>query len=189
MRKAKDNFISEWKDVFQLDSRSPSGLSWKIDGNNKSIGKPVGYLTELNYWKCEYKSKSIFVHRIIYYLSNGKLDETKVIDHIDGNPLNNNSENLREITYAENCRNKTKPINNKSGVMGLHECHDFVVTWSENGKSRSKKFSVLKLGQKAKELAIQFRIEKLEYLNSIDLNYSERHKLQSKEQNEITSSI
>ncbi len=176
VRIAKDWFKSEWSDVFQLDAASPSGLSWKITGNNKVTGKPVGWLTDLNYWKCEYKCKAILVHRIIYYLNTGQLDETKVIDHIDGNPQNNCIENLREISYAENSRNKKMARNNRTGITGIHENHDLVVTWSENGRTMSKKFSAIKLGyDKALGLALKFREEKLTELNQQLYNYSGRH--------------
>lgn len=176
IRIAKDWFKNEWSDVFQLDQNSPSGLSWKIKGNNKVIGKPVGWITKLNYWKCEYNDKAILVHRVIYYLNTGQLDETKVIDHIDGNPQNNNIENLREITYAENSRNKKMGSNNRTGITGIHENHDYVVTWAENGKHFSKKFSVIKLGQdKALEYALNFRETKLSELNAESYNYSDRH--------------
>lgn len=176
VRIAKDYFKDEWKEVFQIDDTSPSGLSWKINGNNKTIGKPVGWLTELNYWKCEYKNKSVLVHRILFLLYYGHLHEESVIDHIDGNPLNNSKENLRQISYAENCRNKKLAINNRTGLMGVHENHDFVVTWSDGEKQHSKKFSVIKLGyDKAKELAQKFRDEKINNLNSQGFNYTDRH--------------
>ncbi len=130
VRKAKDYFKEEWNDVFQIDPDSPSGLSWKITGNNKFKDKPIGWLTELNYWKCEYKNKPIFIHRVLYFLYNGQLDDKMVIDHFDGNPKNNSKENLRQVTYADNCRNKKLSSNNKTGINGIHECHNLIVTWS-----------------------------------------------------------
>ena len=47
-------------------------------------------------------------------------------DHIDGNTLNNQEENLRVCTHAENNRNKGKQSNNTSGYKG--------VQWSSRGK-------------------------------------------------------
>ena len=50
------------------------------------------------------KGKYYKVHHILYFLYHGKRQE-KVIDHIDGNKLNNCYNNLRVVDQAENCRN------------------------------------------------------------------------------------
>jgi hypothetical protein len=42
-----------------------------------------------------------------------------VIDHIDGNPLNNRKENLRICTQGENTLNKSFISNNTSGFIGV----------------------------------------------------------------------
>jgi len=48
----------------------------------------------------------------------------KQIDHIDGNPLNNKWDNLRDVTSQENGRNKRILKNNTSGFTGV--CWDDV---------------------------------------------------------------
>ena len=60
------------------------------------------------------KQKTIFMHREITNAPKGK-----VVDHINGNPLDNRRENLRVCTNQENTMNRRKHRNNKSGYKGV----------------------------------------------------------------------
>lgn len=42
------------------------------------------------------------------------------VDHINGDPFDNRWENLRIVTSSDNSKNKQKPSNNKSGLIGVH---------------------------------------------------------------------
>ncbi len=44
----------------------------------------------------------------------------EVVDHKDGDGLNNLESNLRKCTNPENTRNQEKHSNNKSGFKGVH---------------------------------------------------------------------
>ena len=46
-------------------------------------------------------------------------DPSVVVDHKDGNPLNNKRDNLRVCTQAQNCYNSSKRAGNKSGFKGV----------------------------------------------------------------------
>jgi hypothetical protein len=46
------------------------------------------------------------------------------VDHIDGDPSNNQKANLRVCTHAENMRNRKKHRNNKSGFKGVCRSRD-----------------------------------------------------------------
>ncbi len=61
--------------------------------------------------------KMYFVHRIIYKLCTG--EEPILIDHINGDPLDNRIENLRSVTNMENMRNSKKFKTNSSGHVGV----------------------------------------------------------------------
>ena len=66
------------------------------------------------------KGKKIYLHKEIAARMFGEeeLDGMEV-DHIDRNPLNNSRRNLRLVTHQQNCWNRSKGINNTSGVPGV----------------------------------------------------------------------
>lgn len=59
--------------------------------------------------------KVVRLHRYILNLSN----PSDLVDHIDGNPLNNTISNLRICSNKQNVRNSKIPINNTSGYTGV----------------------------------------------------------------------
>lgn len=63
--------------------------------------------------------KSHKAHRIIWEMHYGSIPEGKVIDHVDGDPINNVLSNLRLATRVENQRNQGVSVRNKSGVTGV----------------------------------------------------------------------
>jgi len=83
----------EWKEIKKMDS-----------GN--------GYICFM--YMVNNKRHSLYIHRLVYWLHNPEWDifdssiKNNSIDHIDGNPLNNNIENLRLVTHQENHFNMTR---------------------------------------------------------------------------------
>lgn len=61
------------------------------------------------------KQKPLMMHRFILGVE-GK----EVVDHIDGDPLNNRKSNLRICRQRENSRNRSVGLNSKSGYKGVH---------------------------------------------------------------------
>lgn len=60
--------------------------------------------------------KTFYMHREIMGTTNPEIK----IDHWDGDGLNNQDENLRECTTAENGRNRGKTKNNTTGFKGVN---------------------------------------------------------------------
>lgn len=66
-------------------------------------GQKVGTKSPDGYFRVGCNYKTYLVHRVIYYLHYG-VWPLGVVDHIDGNPSNNNPDNLRDLSQAENTR-------------------------------------------------------------------------------------
>lgn len=50
-------------------------------------------------------SRQLLAHRVVYFLDTGEWP-LGVIDHIDGDTLNNDPPNLRDVSYSENGLNQ-----------------------------------------------------------------------------------
>jgi len=93
------------------------------DGNlyRKTTGKKAGTIDSKGYSAITVNRKIYRGHRLIFLYHHGYLPE--IIDHIDGNRLNNRIENLREATQTENLQNAKKRTNNVSGIKNVHWCN------------------------------------------------------------------
>lgn len=60
------------------------------------------------YRKIKYKGKELKVNRIIYRKFKGRLKKNMVINHIDGNSLNDHHLNLEQIVQKENIIHRYK---------------------------------------------------------------------------------
>lgn len=73
-----------------------------------------GYVSVRNYKDGKYHHRG-YVHRIIM----GPIDAGLVVDHIDGDPLNNQRSNLRVCTQSDNLGNQRRAKNNPTGFKGV----------------------------------------------------------------------
>lgn len=98
------------------------------------------------------ETKTIHLHRFIWYLHNGVPEDKYLVDHIDRNRLNDRLENLRLATKAENAKNRSKQSNNTSGFRGVtfekyfdeqkNKNYEYwkAQWYDENGKNKHKRF-------------------------------------------------
>ncbi len=104
----------------------------KVYSRNKRDGKISEKATTLNkkrgYIYCRTSNKNYAVHKLVaqYFVPNPQ--KLNVVDHIDGNKLNNNYLNLEWVTYKENTRRaKEKGLLNplKKGSYKKYQQKDY----------------------------------------------------------------
>lgn len=119
MTRPRGNSIIKWCDgipYMELRHRQsvffdPEDID-RIRQHNWYVSKSAGgYYV----WASVGAKRRIAMHRFVMNL----MDRDKFIDHIDGNPLNNQKYNLRICSHAENSRNRRVRKNNPSGFKGV----------------------------------------------------------------------
>lgn len=95
-----DDADFEWLDSFKWHA-DKSRNTWYVKHSKHVVGT-------------KNKCKIIQMHRLIM-----KPKGSSVVDHIDGNGLNNQRKNLRVCTTIQNSWNKRKALNNTSGYRGI----------------------------------------------------------------------
>ena len=74
-----------------------------------------GHISRLNGFVL---NKSYSTHRIAWLMYYGEWPKNQ-IDHINQDPTDNRIENLRDVTNAENSKNRTLQKNNTTGYLGV----------------------------------------------------------------------
>lgn len=118
----KDTGVFTWKSNRPLSHFKNAHALCAYQG--KFSGKVAGYASkygekDLYYLQIRIKGTLFLGHRLAWFYVEGVWPE-KLIDHEDGNGLNNKWENLREATPISNGRNCGLSSNNKSGVNGVY---------------------------------------------------------------------
>ena len=120
--------ILKWKERPRSHFNSDIGHN----GTNSRFGGTVaGSARTDGYVRIKINYSVVYAHRVLWEMRSGPIPSGYVIDHIDGNPMNNAMSNLRLATNAENMQNRGKNKNNTSGHKG--------VSWhSESNKWRAR---------------------------------------------------
>ena len=75
-------------------------------------GRPERFTIGIN-------GKRYLRHRLIWIFHNGDIPDDLIIDHINGDTLNDQIENLRLVTLEINANNSKQRKDNRSGVTGV----------------------------------------------------------------------
>ena len=96
-------------------------FEYREDGSliRKSTGKSAACkLGSHRYLRVVVDGKAFALHRVIFLWCKGVLPP--IIDHADGNRLNNKIENLREATQQQNCLNSKHRATSKSPYKNVY---------------------------------------------------------------------
>ncbi|WP_260513614.1 HNH endonuclease signature motif containing protein [Serratia fonticola] len=113
------DLIWKQRDVSTFASEMAS-IRW----HDRYCGKVVGYVVnppkaKTSYIAFKYKGKKRTAHRTVYEMHHGPLPKGYVIDHHDGNGLNNRIDNLRAVPQSVNLKNMPRRKDNAAGCTGI----------------------------------------------------------------------
>lgn len=99
-------------------NESPSENAWR-GFNSRYAGSVAGCIKSNGYRVIMVDKQQIYAHRLAWLYVSGAMP-TEMIDHIDGDTLNNAFANLRPVSCLENNHNRSMTKVNRSGVNGVH---------------------------------------------------------------------
>jgi len=105
-----------------LDYDSETGVfRWRVQ--NKSNRKTViaGCRAQSEHWSINIEGRRYRAHQLAWLYMKGEWGRP-LIDHRDGNPLNNRWDNLRLGSHGDNAANRSRLRTNRSGFKGV--CFD-----------------------------------------------------------------
>ena len=109
--------MDDWYDVVGFPGYRVNRLGVVLGKRGEPIGteKPNGYLKATLYDQTG-KQRCKDVQCIVAERFIPNPNDLPCVDHIDGDPLNNNVENLRWLSRRDNCRYRHNMVNPKTGL-------------------------------------------------------------------------
>lgn len=104
-------------ELFSYDAET-GDLARKISTMGSSVGDIAGHRDGAGYRRVQVDGRSYVAHRLIWKMVYS-VDPKDQLDHINQKRSDNRISNLREVTPAENQKNKTQYCNNTSGHTGV----------------------------------------------------------------------
>ena len=111
--------------------------------NSTYAGKPAGHVGKDGYMVVTLLEHRYRVHRVVFALANNDDPADCMVDHTDGDILNNTPENLRKASNTENQFNQKIAARNVSGVKGVlwdKKAAQWRASIRHNGKRFQKNF-------------------------------------------------
>jgi len=136
--------IPEYEGLYKFDNELNQVFSIKYNRYLKNSLDNHGYH---RVGLCKNKIKTTFgIHLLVYMINNPTEDITGYeIDHIDGNPLNNNINNLRKATRSQNMSNTKIHKNNILGIKNISKTkwNTYTFSLTKNKINYRKNFKTL----------------------------------------------
>lgn len=107
--------------IFEIDGeivfgKCTNGVSFVFDLDNlNEISKHNWFLDSNGYIFANVNDTKVRIHRMVLNCTG----ETKCVDHINGNKLDNRKINLRECSVSENAMNKRRKVTSNSRYKGV----------------------------------------------------------------------
>lgn len=108
-----------------LNYNPDTGIFTWLNPRNRPLKKRggiAGYINSIKYRVIKTNGKAYLAHRLAWLYMTGSFPKNQ-IDHLNKIRGDNRWANLKGVTNAENCRNKSISKNNKSGISGVHFCN------------------------------------------------------------------
>ncbi|AUO64067.1 hypothetical protein WM46_04465 [Citrobacter freundii complex sp. CFNIH2] len=92
-------------------------FTWKVSRGKVRSGQPAGSVNSQGYILIKIHGKNLRAHRIAFFMVYG--EQPRVVDHIDGDILNNRIANLRAASLKENQQNRKSKQGSSSKFIGV----------------------------------------------------------------------
>ncbi len=137
---------------------------WAIKKYPNSIYAVTNYIDDNG------KRTTVTMHRYVMFGDDFMNHKEDIVDHLNGNCLDNRRSNLRSITALQRSQNRQRAgSNNTSGIVGVSyretkwgasstPSGEWVASITVDSKMKSKRFACKKFGEEeAKQMAIEQR--------------------------------
>lgn len=123
------------KEMFTYDGHD---LVWKTTRGMATAGRVAGTVNSRGYRHIRLFGKFYQAHRLVWlYVTGEILPDGVLLDHINGDRLDNRIDNLRKCNFSENACNTKAPSTSRTGIKNVIRVGDagFRVECKLNGKA------------------------------------------------------